>query len=376
MKVYIVIASINPLSNLRPLIDEIKNGLEYTISTKLVVVDEGDTKLRSLNQRLLDGVTYEFYGPTERIRWFQERFGKAYDKYLSIIPEKCHAETSFGFLIAWEEDADVVIELDDDVKILEQHPLVKQHLKNLYTNNGITVYSKNKWYNTIDNLVYKGTLQRIFPRGHPYEPTVRVEDYERITRGGECVLNMGLWSGDLDLDAITLLYNGGLNGKSYIKGIGIKREKVIVGKGNYFAICSMNTAFRCKVIPAFYQLYMNFMGIDRFDDIWSGLFLKKIADHLGDKICLGEPLVYHDKRPRNIFKDLRRELEGIIMNEILWKIADSLQLSGKDYYSSYQELADGLESNLDMFAEKFHRKFMLMQVQKMRLWLKIIDKIK
>jgi len=228
----------------------------------------------------------------------------------------------------------------------------------LYTNTGVTVYSKAKWYNTINNLIYNGASQHIFPRDHPYEPVTRNEDYEWVTKGGECVLNMGLWSGDLDLDAMTLLYFGGLNGKSHIKGNNIKREKVIVGEGTYFAICSMNTAFRRKVIPAFYQLYMNFMSIDRFDDIWSGLFLKKIADHLGDKICLGAPIVYHDKRPRSIFKDLKSELEGIIINEILWKVVDSLQLNGKDYYSCYQELADGLERNLDMFTENFHRKFM------------------
>lgn len=54
-----------------------------------------------------------------------------------------------------------------------------------------------------------------------------------------------------------------------------KREKVIVGKGTYLAVCSMNTSFTPEIIPAFYQLYMNFMGVDRFDDIWSGIFLKK-----------------------------------------------------------------------------------------------------
>jgi hypothetical protein len=51
----------------------------------------------------------------------------------------------------------------------------------------------------------------------------------------------------------------------------------------------MNTSFVSKIIPAFYQLYMKHMGVDRFNDIWSGIFLKKIVDHLGDNISLGTP---------------------------------------------------------------------------------------
>jgi len=33
---------------------------------------------------------------------------------MSVISERCHAETSFGFLITYEEEADVTIEMDDD----------------------------------------------------------------------------------------------------------------------------------------------------------------------------------------------------------------------------------------------------------------------
>jgi hypothetical protein len=187
---------------------------------------------------------------------------------------------------------------------------------------------------------------------------------------------MGLWIGHPDLDALTILYNGGLDGKCSIKSVGLKRDKVIVDKGTYFAICSMNTSFQRNIIPAFYQLYMKVMGIDRFDDIWSGLFIKKIADHLGDSICLGKPLIYHDKRPRSTFRDLKAELEGMIMNETLWRIVDSLELNSKDYFECYLELANGIERNIEKFGEKAHRDFISLQVEKMKLWLKVVDKIK
>lgn len=83
-----------------------------------------------------------------------------------------------------------------------------------------------------------------------------------------------------------------------------------------------------------------------------GFFLKKIADHLGDNVCLGKPLVYHDKRRRSIFKDLRSELEGMAINEQLWKIVDKLELNGKDYYEGYLELIEGLSKSLNEFNGK------------------------
>lgn len=90
---------------------------------------------------------------------------------------------------------------------------------------------------------------------------------------------------------------------------------------------------------------------------------------------MGKHLVYHDKRPRSTFKDLKAELEGMVMNETLWKIVDSLELNGKDYFECYLELANGIERNVEKFGEKAHRDFINLQVEKMKLWLEVIDKI-
>jgi hypothetical protein len=371
MKIYIIIASINVLSNLHGFKKEIA---ELKDSVKVVVVDEGDEVVRQKNKELLKDFDYEFYGPKERTQWFKDHFIGSHEKYSSIIPEKCHAETSFGSLIAWKEKADVILELDDDCFHVNGHDLIRGHLNNLLDDYGLIVNSNSKWYSTIENLVLNCNLL-VFPRGHPYTSETRVESYSWRDENGKCVLNMGLWIGHPDLDALTILYNSGLDGRCSIKSVGLKRDKVIVDRGTYFAICSMNTSFQRKIIPAFYQLYMKVMGIDRFDDIWSGIFIKKIADHLRDSICLGKPLVYHDKRPRSTFRDLKAELEGMIMNEVFWKIVDSLELSGKDYFECYLELADGIERNIEKFSEKIHRDFISLQIEKMKLWLEVVDKI-
>lgn len=81
----------------------------------MVAVDEGDSLVRSKNRKLLSNLQHEYYGPSERAEWFKKRFGASYEKLLSVIPERCHAETSFGFLVAYEENPDMIVEIDDDV---------------------------------------------------------------------------------------------------------------------------------------------------------------------------------------------------------------------------------------------------------------------
>lgn len=368
MRVYVVTATINTLENIREFGEELSR-----YDCKVLVIDESNQVLRKENTKVLSHLPFEYFGFQERKKWFISRFGLNYRKYLSVIPNKCHAETSFGFLVAYEEEPDIIIELDDDVFPVKGYNLVNIHFRNLFGDNGVTVRSKNKWYNSMENLILKNNIN-IFPRGHPYGDKARKESFTVNSCGGKCVLNMGLWRGFPDLDAITSIHSQGtmLN----VEGQRCKRSKVIVDKGTYFAICSMNTSLVPKMIPAFYQLYMNYMGIDRFDDIWSGIFLKKVADHVGDSICLGEPIVYHKKRPRNLFNDLRKELEGIIINEWLWKMIDSFEIEGETYWDGYCSLLESLENHIPRIKERRHQKFMQTQVNKMRLWLEIIDKIK
>lgn len=372
IKVTLIVTSVNELIN----IDKFRQNLEsekYDI--KLIVIDEGESCLRKKNEKILRDIPHAFYGPKEREEWFRQRFGSKYEEYLSVIPNKCHAENSFGLLVAYEEGTDVVLELDDDVFPFEGYSLLDDHFSNLFSQGGVTVYSTNKWYNPMENLKLN-TKTHIFPRGYPYTQEVRDHHYSWRNEEGECVLNMGLWAGYPDLDALTIIYYSGLDGRGNIRCNGMKRDKIIVGKGTYFTICSMNTSFLPKIIPAFYQLYMNFMGIDRFDDIWSGLFIKRIADHLGDRICLGRPMIYHNKTPRNPFDDLKKELEGIIINEKLWRVIDEVSLSGSSYADAYLSLIEHLEKNLRKIATNSHQaKFLAIQLDKMLKWLRIIDAI-
>lgn len=371
MRILIVIASINPLNNFKKLQNFGENG---DSEIKVVVIDEGNKQVRKQNEKILSEFPKAFFGPKERETWFKQRFASQASEFLTVIPERCHAETSFGFLVSCEEKPDLIIELDDDVFPFGGASFFQSHKDNISSSSAVQVKSTSKWYNTIENLDHKNSLS-LFPRGHPYALDAREGRYGFEAKEMDCVLNMGLWSGCLDLDALTILYHSGLNGKGKHCTATLKEKKIIVGSGTYFAICSMNAAFVPRIIPAFYQLYMKNLGIDRFDDIWSGLFLKKIADVLGDAISLGQPLVYHDKRPRDTFKDLSAELEGMAINEKLWRIVDELEIEGKNYFDAYESLIFGLQKSIDKFGKGLQKRFMRLQTEKMRLWLKVVNQL-
>lgn len=171
MKVYIVISSVNMLTNIKKFESTFINN-----DCKVIIIDEGDEHIRKKNRLLLSNLNHEFYGPRERKEWFRHCFDSSYEKYASIIPKRCHAETSFGFLVAYEEKPDLVIELDGDVFPFEGYNIIDDHVDNLRNEKGVTVQSK-KWYNTLKNLKLT-TATKIFPRGHPYAQETRKQDYK------------------------------------------------------------------------------------------------------------------------------------------------------------------------------------------------------
>src|SRR6266571_493406 len=120
MKIALVIPSIQRLDNLVAFKPELQK-----YETRVIVVDEGDEKLREYNSKILEGLDYTFDGPADR----KEYLGKDVD----VIPQRCHAETSFGFLVAHREEMEVVIELDDDCWGKD---LVTPHLLNLRLSKG------------------------------------------------------------------------------------------------------------------------------------------------------------------------------------------------------------------------------------------------
>jgi len=222
---------------------------------------------------------------------------------------------SYGFWKAWKNGADIIITLDDDCYPVDRD-FVRQHIRNL------SLKAPEKWCGTFPHPDF------MFTRGFPYTMRDRYP----------VMVSHGLWSKNLDLDGQTQKKHPRLDIPAYPQLLSF------IPQGQYFPMCSMNLAFKRDVVPLMFFPLMGrdpkgrAWGFDRFDDIWAGIFAKKIMDHLGFAVVNGSPFVEH-RKASDADVNIRKEKTGMKVNETLWKWVDAVNLTQKTPAACYRELA-------------------------------------
>ena len=276
----------------------------------------------------------------DREEWYAEH---DIEEYGHVVPAASHAETSFGLLYLWANDFEYGFFLDDDTRPHDTD-FFGGHYANLAREGPVDeVRSDERWVNVLHQNVEEHGL---YPRGYPYGAMGETTESRTATLdGGEVVVSQGLWTNVPDLDAVRILGDGDLRGQARTR---TTREDFggdfLAAPGHYLTVCSMNLAFRREVVPAFYQLPMddNDWEVGRFDDIWSGVFVKRAADLLGDRVLTGTPLCRHDKAPRPTFDDLANEAPALELNEHVWQVVDDVGEGAESYREAYAAMADAL----------------------------------
>ncbi|MFB6205101.1 MAG: alpha-1 4-glucan-protein synthase, partial [Haloglomus sp.] len=191
-----------------------------------------------------------------------------------------------------------------------------------------------------------------------------------------------LWTNVPDLDAVRILMDGDLRGQAETRTTRDDYgEDFVVAPGHYTTVCSMNLAFRREVVPAFYQLPMddNEWDVGRFDDIWSGVFVKRAADVLGKRVLTGTPLCEHNKAPRSTFDDLNNEVPALELNEHVWRVVDRAAPPGprdvaadaNTFRGAFAAMADALAEG--EFDDWNNGEFLTFVGEHMRDWLDCLD---
>src|SRR5690606_26197326 len=130
-----------------------------------------------------------------------------------------------------------------------------------------------------------------------------------------------------------------------------------IPKQNYFPMCGMNLAWRAELTPALYfGLFGPEYGFDQFDDIWPGVLVKKVLDHLGYAVNSGHPSVEHRKQS-NVFVNLNKQAPGMAMNEVFWREVDKITLTEKTIIGAYKELIAKLPEVIENEPEGWTAKF-------------------
>jgi hypothetical protein len=199
----------------------------------------------------------------------------------------------------------------------------------------------------------------LYTRGFPYSVRDKLKT----------VISHGLWSGALDQDGRTEVVTGKLNEPAY------PPLRSVIPAGLFFPMSSMNLAFRREITPAMFFPMMGYdpegklWGFDRYDDIWAAYILKRIADHLGDSITFGEPIVKQERNPHNYWKDLEQERVGHSLTLRFVNALAAIPLKEKTYADCYGTLAHALprafkEHKLSEAEGVFIKKF----IEGMRIW--------
>lgn len=253
-----------------------------------------------------------------------------------VIPRYTSGIKSYGILKAWQNGAGMIACLDDDC-FPDTPRYIERHWENLKRN------VHPDWHSTLD------VPPNRYPRGFPYEIRGKFR-----TVG----ISHGLWSNIPDYDAVT----ASRYGKDRTALYDPPRVEV-VPVDNFFPMCGMNVAFRREIAPV---MYFGLQGkeypYDRFDDIWCGLFAKKILDHLGYSVTNGGPYIRHE-RASEVSKNLVKEQPGMAVNERLWKAVKTLKLRQATPGACLVECADALPSG------EYWRKLR----QAMRIWVSLFD---
>ncbi len=287
-----------------------------------------------------EGVSGAIYDGTRRSEWYETH---DIEEYAHLIPAASHAETSFGLLYMWaNQQFDYGLFIDDDTLPHESFDFFGRHFENLgFTGTIETVESDERWVNVLyQNFDDHG----LYPRGYPYsamDEAVTVDE----TSVDSVVASQGLWTNVPDLDAVRILMDGDLEGQAQTRtSANDYTGDFVAGVGQYLTVCSMNLAFKREVIPAFYQLPMddNPWDVGRFDDIWSGVFLKRACDVLGTQVYNGYPLCEHNKAPRSTFDDLNNEVPALELNEHVWEIVDTVGDGAETYADVFTQMATAL----------------------------------
>lgn len=238
-----------------------------------------------------------------------------------IISKYDSACRCYGFLRAWRMGAKFALTLDDDC-YPEVNDGVWRLVRPLTVEHHEALFSHRKWVSSAGGRV----------RGMPYKNHGQVEGV---------VINVGLWTGNADYDAPQSLQK--MDESRPERFLPPMVGSRLIPRHQYVPICGMNLFVKREAFPL---MYFPLMGegspYRRFDDIWMGVIAKKVCDHLGWSVAVGEPYVRH-VRASDPFKNLVKEAPGIVENETFWEVIDGIKLdSGADALECIWEIGMAL----------------------------------
>lgn len=267
-----------------------------------------------------------------------------------LVPKKSPSCKGVGLFLAWKEQFDGAILLDDDCDLrvtseyLDRIPIGKTAVATKGSNGG--------WLNTLALL----SDNDFYARGFPYE--LRIEPLDplvEIQSPCDSKFNQGMWSGTPDINGIDKIRNDHVLGLAESHPVTMERtceDTALVRSGQFLPCSIMNVQIARELIPAFYQppdyRLNNGWWIRRHDDVWSAMFLKILMDVNSHDMTVGQPICWHRKAG-----DERKEsVAEHVTNLIQPYLERALRSAGRSIVEpgEYRDLAVALARHLSQSA--------------------------
>lgn len=295
----------------------------------------------------------------------QEEYLHQFPRLATFLPWNSVQRRNVAILKAYEEGFSTIITIDDDNYLSEKNFLGgHQQVGSICDIDCIN--ADHGWFNNC-HFLRDVHGREFFARGYPVRERRRTSREFRRERGrGKIVVNGGLWLGDPDIDAVTRLA-APIDATEYVC-----EGNFALAVGTWCPFNSQNTALARDVIPAYFLS----PHVGRFDDIWASYIVKHCADHFGDFISFGHPLVRQNRNAHNLWHDLDLERLGMQWTEAFCASIAATKLTGTTYAECTEEILSELERwvGAEQGLGETYRSRLLLFVHGYRLWLSIVGK--
>jgi len=263
----------------------------------------------------------------------QEKALTDYKPLLDLFPYNTPDRVILGGVIAYLRGCERIIAVDDD-NFVTNADFVGFHSVAGQTKDMPVLQNDLGWYNVHSILKEERDIP-FYPRGYPFSKRLLESSqgaYKPLI--AKVVVNQGLVEGDPDIDALTRLAN-------LIKVEGFKKGTII-----HFGLWKtwspfnyQNTCLSRELIPCYYRPPLGL----RNADIWTAYIFNKLAEHFGDIITFGQPLVKQIRNEHNLFDDLKIELQNNIETDYFVEMLQAVTLTKPNYFDVLIELLNKVE---------------------------------
>ena len=228
-------------------------------------------------------------------------------KFSKKCPKNNYARKNIGYLISIKNNADVIVETDDD-----NYPK-----KNFFDEKKLKHFAfeiKNKsWVNIYDLFVKKKSY--LWPRGLPLDHINKNKILLKKKILKNFYLQQGVCEKNPDVDAIYRIFNKNIN-------VSFKKNyKVSLGR-SLSTFNSQNTIWFKEIFPL---LYLPVTCPMRCTDIWRSLIALAILRNDNKKILFFGTSMHQERNYHNLINDFEEEVPMYLNNKNIYNLLSKIR---------------------------------------------------